>query len=294
MVAMVGVVLVIDRYSGGLVRFYFSFLLPLPMILYAAKYGFKAALVPLCAILILTFIIGLPTTLFIVANTCVSGLVYGWGVYAKKKNGFLLLSTIGFTTMMYFVTTYLWAGAFGISISEEIALAVQIFEGMQVQLPSGADLASFVYSIYPLVLLMSATLEGFLIHLIAHLILKRLKYEVNEPKNVFDLKAPKWLGYVLLLLCLSPVVVNYLNLHEKYTDICYTVSALGIMVLMLYGLVTVIWLIRIFGKRSYIFLFYALMFLFPLVVYRIVAFVGAIDMVVDLRNVIRERKNDVK
>ena len=47
MVALIGLFLFINRQLAGLLDLYAAWLVPLPMVMYAVKYGWKSALVPL-------------------------------------------------------------------------------------------------------------------------------------------------------------------------------------------------------------------------------------------------------
>ncbi len=260
MVALVGVVLVLDRYTAGMIRFYFSFLLPLPLVFYTAKYGLKDAMVPFIAIIIITIILGLPLTLFVIVNGCVTGLVYGWGVNTNKNDGFLLFCTIVFSTLGYFVTTYLLAEAFGISVVQEIELVVTTIESLPIKIPENVDIALIASSIYPAVLLFGAFLEGIVVHLLAKLLLRRFHIPTNDIKNILEYKIPSWLIYLLAFLSLLPVFAGLLNLHQFYTDICYTVGGIAIVSLLFYGLFTVISLIKNSGNRQALRIFYLLLF----------------------------------
>ena len=52
--AVMGVLLLIDRQLAGLLLGYFVFVLPLPMVLYSARYGLRDSLIVFAAILILS------------------------------------------------------------------------------------------------------------------------------------------------------------------------------------------------------------------------------------------------
>lgn len=56
MVALIGLFLFINRQLAGLLDLYAAWLVPLPMVMYAVKYGWKSALVPFVSVIFLSFI----------------------------------------------------------------------------------------------------------------------------------------------------------------------------------------------------------------------------------------------
>ena len=80
MCAIVGLLLVVNRQFAGMLEEMFLFFFPLPMVFYGAKYGMKNSWVVLFAIVLLSFIIGTPQTLFYVASESFLGMMYGAGI----------------------------------------------------------------------------------------------------------------------------------------------------------------------------------------------------------------------
>ena len=90
MCAIVGLVLFINRQLGNMLEYFMYWVLTFPILVYTAKYGVRNALVPSVSMLLLSFMISSPTTIFYLFSCIVVGLVYGGGVRKGWKNGTLL------------------------------------------------------------------------------------------------------------------------------------------------------------------------------------------------------------
>ena len=58
-VALYGLIFLISRFAGGQLEYTISFLMPLPLAVYAFKYDFKKALVPFAAGIVLSFLLSI-------------------------------------------------------------------------------------------------------------------------------------------------------------------------------------------------------------------------------------------
>ena len=84
-IAILGVFLLIDRQFIGILSSYALFLLPIPMMFYSAKYGFKSSLAVLFGMIIVSFLVSTITTFIYVCGACLIGLVYGSNVNKNKR-----------------------------------------------------------------------------------------------------------------------------------------------------------------------------------------------------------------
>ena len=149
MCAIVGLVLFINRQLGNMLEYFMYWVLTFPILVYTAKYGVHNALVPSVSMLLLSFMISSPTTIFYLFSCIVVGLVYGGGVRKGWKNGTLLVFSGIFTFFSYLVTTVLLAAVFGYDPAEDIELVKTILELMNIH--TGIDLMKTVTIIVVLV-----------------------------------------------------------------------------------------------------------------------------------------------
>ena len=112
MCAIVGLILFVNRQFGNMLEYFMYWVLTFPILVYTAKYGVRNALVPSVSMLLLSFMISAPTTIFYLFSCIVVGLVYGGGVRKGWKNGTLLVFSGIFTFFSYLVTTILFAAVF--------------------------------------------------------------------------------------------------------------------------------------------------------------------------------------
>ena len=286
LVAIVGVFLLIDRQTIGLLNGYFTWLMPLPILLYAAKYGLKDSIAPFISVVILSFVVALPTTTVIVFITGVTGLVYGSGVKKGKSNFWLLGSTLFFSTLEYLVTMVLFASFFGYDLAGELQQAIVTIESYGYQI---LDLDIIVKTIIPIILFVSACLEALLVHILASFILKRLKIKVNPMKSINDVVAPKWLGWILLAFMVLNAAKGYLDYPELLKETIFTISTIAEIVFSIFGLIDIMIYSKV-SKRNYIMLFgVILMIIIP----SSLMIIGVMDIVTDFRKSMIERNRNV-
>jgi len=287
MVALVGIMLIANRYSGQTIEVYFSFALTIPLILFTAKYGIKETIVPFVACIIMTLIIAVPTTLFFVINGSFAGMAYGWGVSKRKENGILLAITVFFSLISNFVMTYLLAELLGLSVTRDIEILIEMFANLDITTVGTYPIAVYIKMIYPAAVFMTALTEGVLVHMVSNLLLRRLKYPVNRFERLDEIKIPKWIGYTLLLLCALPFIFSLVKVHQVITDICYTCFIVSLMFFAIYGLIIIGWLIRQTGRRVYVFAFYISFFIFFKYFVFFAVFIGSLAMCTDLKEKIK-------
>ncbi len=88
LVAVFGVLLLLNRQTGGMLEGTFLFLFPIPMVAFSAKYGWKDSIpVFVCTVLISIFC-GIFTSAFYAASQSFIGVVYGSCLHAKRDSCF--------------------------------------------------------------------------------------------------------------------------------------------------------------------------------------------------------------
>lgn len=167
MCAIVGLLLFINRQLGNMLEYFMYWVLTFPILVYTAKYGVRNALVPSVSMLLLSFMISSPTTIFYLFSCIVVGLVYGGGVRKGWKNGTLLVFSGIFTFFSYLVTTVLLAAVFGYDPAEDIELVKTILELMNIH--TGIDLMKTVTIIVVLVAVLMSVLQTMCIHMIGNI-----------------------------------------------------------------------------------------------------------------------------
>lgn len=239
MLSIIAVFLIINLQTAGLLELYAVWLLPLPIIFYEVKFGFKASLVMSIAALILSFLLGSLMTLFYVTSAIVIGLVYGYGVSKDKDNGWLIFFTTLFSAISTFLEMYVFASFFGYDLvaeTHEIVNALKNIEGLIVP----ANLESLVLAIYPLALFFMAFLQAIIVHLFSLYMLKRLKIKIRKMKDITQYRLPRWAGLMGLIGLFSGAFVQeptiaqsqWLMLVISFSSLMFMIDAYILLIII--------------------------------------------------------------
>lgn len=240
MLSIIAVFLIINLQTAGLLELYAVWLLPLPFIFYQVQYGFKAAIILSIAALIMSFLLGSIMTLFYVTTSVVIGLVYGYGVSKDKDNAWLIFFTTVVTAISLFLEMYAFAAFFGYDLAaetHEIVQALKNIEGLVI--PS--DLESLVLGIYPVALIFMSFLQSLVVHMLAILLLKRLKIKTRKMKDLSNYRLPLWAGVLSLVGLFAGTLINI----PEYRQYLMLVTTTSIMVLVVDAYIVVV----LFARR---------------------------------------------
>lgn len=210
MVAIVGLFLFINQQLAGMLELMMYWLLSFPVLIYTVKYGWKAALVPSAAMLLLSVMISMPTTIFYLASALLCGVVYGQGVRSQWLNIILLLLTFTFTLVSYIITTIVFASAFGYDVNEDLMIAQQLGETLHL---GNINVVQLAFGVTVIFTVLSAVLQTICVHLLAVILLRRMNLSAPQLKSVFDCAMPKALGWISIVIWLLFLLRNMLKLE---------------------------------------------------------------------------------
>lgn len=279
MVAVVGIILFINRQLVNMLEYLIYWILTFPILVYTAKYGIKDGLLPSISMLLLSFMIAAPTTIFYLFICIVIGLVYGGGVRKKWKNGTLLVWSGIFTFFSYLITTILFAALFGYNPQEDIEMVKSFIDLLNIH--TSMDLMKMISIIVLLVAILMSVLQTMCIHMIANILLSRLRLEVRPMKNVLEIRVPKWSGIVILIIWVLFWGRNVLKLNQEVSSVLLGVYLTSKMFALGYGVLTIMGILLITGHRKFIFL--VLIALFIPYIQDIIAALGIADIIFTLR-----------
>ena len=122
LVAVFGVLLLLNRQTGGMLEETFIFLFPIPMVAFSAKYGWKDSLpVFVCTVLISIFC-GIFTSAFYAITQSFIGMVYGCCLHAKRDTTRTMILVMALSVISNILSTFVLASLFGINMQEDIQL----------------------------------------------------------------------------------------------------------------------------------------------------------------------------
>lgn len=284
--AIAGLFLLVNRQTASLLENYLFWLMPMPVLVYAARYGFKDSLVPFFAINILSFIVALPTTTFIVVISGLTGLVYGSGVKLGKNNIWLLAMTFFFTAINYLITMVLFAALFGYDLNADVQQLVQMIESYGYQIE---NLDQIINSLVPMSLFIGTCMQTLIVHLVANIILKRLHIKVNPVRSLMEIKAPRWLGWALLAVMVLHAGSNLLTLPDIAQEILLVGNVFATLIFSIFGLIDIIIYSKLVNNKTLIILSIIIFFLYS----SAFMVIGMLDIVTDYRSRVIERIRNV-
>lgn len=277
MVAIVGLLLFVNRQLAGMIEYMMYWILTFPILIYTAKYGVKNAMVPSVCMLILSFMLSLPTTVFYMFSCIVTGIVYGGGIRKKWKNGSLILCTFLFTLFSYFITFVLFASIFGFDPSEDMEIAKMLLSMFHME--STIDIVKLVSVISVLSTLLMSLLQTMCIHMIGNMLLTRLKIKVHAMKPLLELKVPKITGFIIIIISVLFYMQNVIKLNQELSSALFAVYMVSMIFAIAYGTLALMCWLMLMRRRAFVFLVVIAMFI-PYV-NLIIALIGVLDMLFD-------------
>ena len=295
MVAVVGVLLVINRQFANLFEVYFLFAMPLPIIIYRCKYDMKYSLITACAMIILSMIISMPTTVFYVFNACIIGIIYGTLVKKNASNSKLISFTIVTSIITNLLISVVFAGFFGLDfmdVAKELENFIRFFNANN-GLLSNENISQFILFCAFLGVVMTGFLEGILIHVITNVVLRKLKIKTNKIKPLIYWSINRNIAYICLTFSILFQIVHLINTPEVLQYVIIVLGFLATMVLVFFGYIAIL----LFGVLEYkknIGIFVIIIsFLLPTIMIPVLVIFGFIYTTTDFRqDLIRRNKHD--
>ena len=252
--ALTGAFLLLNRQLGGMFNTYMLWIIPLPVIIYCLKFDVRQGFVMGFAMLLLSFIVATPVSTFYVFASIIAGLVYADGVKKEKSSLQLIVSVIMVSLFILVVTSVVFSNFFGYSLSDDIEFTREstkaIIESMAAVLgdsvlenPLLQMMLSYNFLLYIIMLasVLTSVLEGILVHLLAFLILKRLKMPLPKLKPLSEIRAPLlikiFVGAVFILAILNIFGAAF---TRKYSQIIMALVPVAYIFCCFYGYLLVL------------------------------------------------------
>lgn len=200
LIAIFGVILVINRQAGGLLDGMILYILPIPMVAYAVRYGGKASLAVFFCMLFVSILFGSLTATFYGVSAALIGLVYGTCLYHKVDLTRTLLIVVTMTIAVELVNMVVIASLSGISIDQDIhemqAMYNQIIEQTGMQAPVGLLEEGSLRRLILIGIAFSGAVEGALIFGLTVVVLRKLRIQMPRLTPITDIYPPKWTGFL--------------------------------------------------------------------------------------------------
>ena len=248
--ALYAVLFLASRFIGGLLEGYLYFLIPIPLIVYGYKYDLIGAITTSVAILVVSFLV-IPqpiSVLFYVLPGLIGGTIIP--LIMKSKKGIFV--EIGISSLISLVVNVLASVIFGYLFNYDIIEDTLLFVEQIVSMLNDIGLNNFsvtlleslMVSILPSVLIITSLVEGFVIYLLSHMLLIRLKleskFEFRSLLSIENCPTPVGIAYVFvaILMILSVFSIQYVD--DTMFIICSIIMNIGAvysLVMILQGIV---------------------------------------------------------
>jgi len=265
LVAVFGVLLLLNRQTGGMLEETFIFLFPIPMVAFSARYGWKDSLpVFVCTVLISVFC-GIFSSAFYAVTQSFIGLVYGSCLHARRDRNRTMLLVMALSALSNLLSSIVLASLFGIDLQEDITLmqtamtealekvgiAASSAQGQAVALLLKEDalMRMFIVS-----MLFMGVMQGFIVCQLSVLILRRLRFPIEKPAPLTAFYPPRLTGYLAMILLMGYSTTLALpqttGRQEVLRVLLQTGGLCAYMYLICFGFVAALFLLRAYGPGS--------------------------------------------
>lgn len=281
MLAIIGLFLFLNLQFAGILQTYFIIFIPLPILIYTIRFGFRNGLVVSFGAIFLSIMLGNIITLFYIGGGLLVGLAYGYGVNTNKSNDWLLFVATLINAISLFVETYVLAAFIGYDLYKDTELLIESLKGIDgLVLPD--NFMAQVLAITPIILLLTGFLQALMTHLLSVTLLKRLNITVRKMKPLQHIQLPKWLGIIALLGLFTSTF-----LYQSGDENLQIIASLMLFISALTVISDAFILIAIYGRRTnrkYLptFAMLALILLPTVLIYGFIG-LGLLDCFTDIR-----------
>ncbi len=254
-VAIFGLMLFLNRQTGTLFEEFLLFVYPLPMVAYAAVYGFSSGLPAMLAMMFLSFFFGDFISIFYAVSQAFIGWIFGGCLHRKTDQTKVLLLVMLMSVVMNLVDVIFMSFLSGIDLNAQVTEMQDMLNEMisltGFSLPENFLTFDYLRQMFLISMAVIGVLQGFVVYELSILILRRLRFPVPRLKNIFEYAPPKWTG----LLAMLGFLIYYASVagtlaDEILNNIALSVGILGYVYLMFFGFLGTMLTLRAYVTRS--------------------------------------------
>lgn len=258
--AIFGMLLLLNRQTGGMLEEVFLFAFPIPMVAYSAKYGWKKSLPVFAVTVLIAILCGTFSGFFYAASESFIGMVYGAMLNQKKDPGKTLFLVMVLSALANILSSVVLASLFGINLQTEMKEMQKMMidtmekvygsQGMMAGAAAGTDTASMVEAmksifnvnyllrIYIISMILLGVIQGLIIYQLSLIILRRLKFQVQKPQPLLQFYPPVWTGAVALTAFLCYFIsMMYPLQNVNVANLVQTLGTCGYLYLICFGII---------------------------------------------------------
>ncbi len=270
--AIFGVMLLLNRQTGGLFQEVLLFLYPIPMVAYAAQYGWKSSIPAFAAMTLLSVLLGNFTGIFYGMSQALIGLVFGGCLHHKvdmtKILFVVMLLSAAVNVLDIAVLGILTGFDLNLEIEEMQRMLNSMFQQSGMVVPETMLATGYLKQIFVVSMIVLGGIQGFLVYEVSLMILHRLRFPVQKPKSIFLYAPPKWTGYgALVAVILYTTGMTRPFQQDMLQNAVLTIGTFGYIYLVCFGFIAILLTFKIYFPRMRllrVILCVILLFLFPL------------------------------
>lgn len=285
-IAMSAVLLLISRQFPGILDVLIAWVLPLPLILYGARFKPSQMWVVFFSTLLLSFLIAPFTSALYFMFYFLHGALFGVGLQLKWSRQQLFISSMGSMLLVTLFSVGLFSNLFGYNLIGEYQVVLSQLSNMLAQtgvaVPRGVDIARIALISMITSYVFVVIVEGFLVYLMALILVARLKISPIPPKTTNRFQLPFFGGVIALLLIIPYPLSVALNI-ETLTIPAIALYVSGVVVIVYNALNFAIILKRTYKIKYFYLILVLLLLLIPQIWLDIMLIVGLLDSFVHLR-----------
>ena len=250
-VAIFGVLLLVNRQTGGMFEGFFMFIFPIPLVAFSAKYGLKDSIPVFVCTVFIAILFGTFTGIFYAISMSLVGMVYGSCIYAKKDMNRTMILVLILSAAAELLCTVALASVAGFDLNADI-LAMQegmnqMFEQAGVDTSSGILSYDYLRRMYIISTGFLGAMEGLVVYYLSYAILKKLRYPIRKPQPLTSYYPSKISGIIALAL----TVVYAYSLSKPFSnpaaqDILQSAGMCGVIYLVFFGYIAILMICDIY------------------------------------------------
>lgn len=250
-VAIFGVLLLINRQTGGFLEGVFMFIFPIPMVAFSAKYGWKDSLPVFFCTVLIAFLFGTFTAIFYAISMSFVGMVYGSCIKADRDMNRTLILVMVLCAAAELICSVALASLFGIDINQDIMAMQegmnQMFEQAGISTASGILSYDYLRRLYVISMGFLGAMEGLIVYYLSLMILRKLRYPIRKPQPLTSYYPSKASGYIAFALVLVYIYTTAKPLSNGLAqDILQSAGMCGVIYLVFFGYIALLLICNVY------------------------------------------------
>ena len=250
-VAIFGVLLLINRQTGGMFEGFFMFIFPIPMVAFSARYGWKDSLAVFVCTVLIAFFFGTFTGIFYAVSMSFIGMVYGSCIYSQRDMNRTLILIMILSAAAELLCTVALAAVAGFDLNADIMAMQdamnQVFEQAGVDVTSGILTYDYLRRIYIISIGVMGAAEGLIVFYLSLAILRKLRYPIKKPMPLTSYYPSRISGYIALALAavyITSMVRPFEN--EIVQNVLQSAGICGVIYLVFFGYIALLMVCRVY------------------------------------------------